>query len=51
MNIGEVLDEPPPAPNGDANGDGKRHNYQDEFVELFNPSTDTIAYVVKNLRR
>ena len=24
--------------NGDANGDGKRHSYQDEFVELFNPS-------------
>ena len=29
--------------NEDANGDGKRHSYLDEFVELLNPSVDAIS--------
>ncbi|HKP86015.1 MAG TPA: lamin tail domain-containing protein, partial [Blastocatellia bacterium] len=34
--INEYLADPPPAPNGDANGDGTRDATQDEFVELVN---------------
>ena len=34
--ISEVLADPPPGLGGDANGEGKRDSYQDEFVELFN---------------
>jgi len=36
----EVLADPPPGPAGDANGDGKRHSYEDEFVELLNQGPD-----------
>lgn len=34
--INEVLADPPPDIEGDANGDGVRHSSQDEFVELVN---------------
>ncbi|MEW6209989.1 MAG: lamin tail domain-containing protein [Acidobacteriota bacterium] len=34
--INEYLADPPPAPDGDANGDGMRSPSQDEFVELVN---------------
>ena len=34
--INEVLADPPPGEQGDANGDGTRDSYQDEFVELLN---------------
>ncbi|HEY7547018.1 MAG TPA: lamin tail domain-containing protein, partial [Blastocatellia bacterium] len=34
--INEYLADPPPAPNGDANGDGVFNTTQDEFVELVN---------------
>ena len=36
VHISKVLADPPPGLGGDANGDGKRDSYQDEFVELFN---------------
>ena len=34
--IQEILADPPPDLEGDANGDGARHHNQDEFVELLN---------------
>jgi hypothetical protein len=34
--INEVLADPPPGDAGDANGDGTRNSYGDEFVELLN---------------
>ncbi len=42
IHISEILADPPPGLAGDANGDGKRHPYADEFVELFNAGTTTI---------
>ena len=41
--ISEVLADLAPGFDGYANGDGKRHSYQDEFVELFYPSADTTS--------
>ena len=41
--ISEVLADPPPGLGGDANGDGKRDSYQDEFVELFNADERAIS--------
>jgi len=41
--INEVLADPPPGSNGDANGDGLRHSYADEFVELLHTGGDTIS--------
>ena len=37
--ISEVLADPP----GDANRDGRHDPYEDEFIELYNASTDTIS--------
>ncbi|MHC5113616.1 MAG: lamin tail domain-containing protein [Planctomycetota bacterium] len=34
--INEILFDPAPAPNGDANGDGDSNATQDEFVEIYN---------------
>ncbi|MCE2447891.1 MAG: lamin tail domain-containing protein, partial [Candidatus Latescibacteria bacterium] len=34
--ISEVLADPPSGAAGDANQDGERHTYQDEFIELYN---------------
>ena len=34
--ISEVLADPPSGLAGDANQDGERHTYQDEFIELYN---------------
>ena len=36
VRIDEVLSDPPPGAPGDANQDGHRHTYEDEFVELYN---------------
>ena len=36
VRIDEVLSDPPPGMRGDANWDGYRHTYEDEFVELHN---------------
>ena len=36
--ISEILADPAPGLDGDANGDGVRHGYEDEFVELRNTS-------------
>jgi hypothetical protein len=41
--INEVLADPPPGLSGDANGDGLRHTYEDEFVELIHTGSDTIS--------
>ncbi len=41
--IRQILADPPSGPTGDANGDGLRHTYQDEFVELVNTGPDTVA--------
>ncbi len=38
MIINEVLADPPPLIEGDANGDGIRDSYDDEFIELINNS-------------
>ena len=40
--ISEVLADPPDGAAGDANGDGSRHSYEDEFVELHNADSDTV---------
>ena len=40
--ISEVLADPPEGPAGDANRDGRRNPYQDEFIELYNAGADTI---------
>ncbi|MFN8176967.1 MAG: lamin tail domain-containing protein [bacterium] len=34
--LNEILADPPPDPNGDANGDGVRSSSDDEFVEIIN---------------
>ncbi len=34
--LNEILADPPPDPEGDANGDGVRHSADDEFVEIVN---------------
>ena len=41
--ISEILADPPSGAAGDANGDGERHTYEDEFIELFNPGPDTLS--------
>ena len=41
--IRQILADPPDGPAGDANGDGLRHTYEDEFVELFYTGSDTLA--------
>lgn len=40
--INEILADPPDGEAGDANRDGVRHTYADEFVELYNAGRDTI---------
>ena len=40
--ISEVLADPPKDLAGDANGDGKRDTYEDEFVELYNAGSAPI---------
>ncbi|MDE2890473.1 MAG: lamin tail domain-containing protein [Gemmatimonadota bacterium] len=39
--ISEILANPAPGAAGDTNADGVRHGFQDEFVELWNPRSDT----------
>ncbi len=39
--VHELLANPASGPNGDANGDGVRHGYHDEFIEVKNAGTDT----------
>ena len=41
--ISEVLADPPDGLAGDANQDGQHHPYEDEFIELYNASSDTIS--------
>ena len=41
--ISEVLADPPSGPAGDANQDGQRDTYEDEFIELYNAGTDPIS--------
>lgn len=42
LHISEVLADPPPGLRGDANGDGRRHTYEDEFVEILNRGRETV---------
>ncbi len=39
--ISEILANPATGSDGDANADGERHGYRDEFVELWNTGPDT----------
>jgi len=39
--INEILADPPDGEDGDANQDGERSTYGDEFVEIFNAGPDT----------
>ncbi len=41
--ISEVLADPPAGAVGDANQDGQRDTYEDEFIELYNAGPDTIS--------
>ena len=41
--ISEVLADPPSGLAGDANRDGVRDTYEDEFIELYNAGADTIS--------
>ena len=41
--ISEVLADPPAGLAGDANRDGQRDRYKDEFIELYNAGPDTIS--------
>ena len=41
--ISEVLADPPEGLAGDANQDGQQDPYEDEFIELYNASADTIS--------
>ncbi len=41
--ISEVLADPPTGDAGDANGDGQRDTYADEFIELYNAGSDAIS--------
>jgi hypothetical protein len=40
--INEILADPPDGEDGDANGDGERNTYGDEFVEIYNAGSDTV---------
>ena len=39
--INEILADPASGLEGDTNGDGRRHGYEDEFVELWNSGSET----------
>ena len=41
--ISEVLADPPSGAAGDANQDGQRNGYEDEFIELYNADTNPIS--------
>jgi hypothetical protein len=41
--IDEILADPPAGIDGDANRDGERHTYHDEFVELFNTGSQPVS--------
>ena len=41
--ISEVLADPPSGAAGDANQDGQRDGYEDEFIELYNADTNPIS--------
>ena len=41
--ISEVLADPPSALAGDANRDGRRDTYEDEFIELYNAGSEPIS--------
>ena len=41
--VNEVLADPPSGDRGDANRDGGRHNSKDEFIEILNTGSKTIA--------
>ena len=41
--IDEVLADPPSGTTGDANQDGTRKTYEDEFIELYNSGPDTVS--------
>lgn len=47
----EILYDPPPGINGDANGDGVRQPQEDEFIEFFNsnPDLDISGYTISDL--
>ena len=40
--ISEVLADPPNGLAGDANGDGKRDGYEDDFIELYNTGSEAV---------
>jgi hypothetical protein len=49
--INEILADPPSGPDGDANGDGTRGTFDDEFVEIYNTSSqdvDLSGYVIED---
>lgn len=50
LRVAEVLADPPPGAAGDANGDGERHSYEDEFVELVNEGPDPVELAGLELR-
>ncbi|MDE0965168.1 MAG: lamin tail domain-containing protein [Candidatus Latescibacteria bacterium] len=41
--IDEILADPPPGITGDANQDGTRKTYEDEFIEIYNTGPDTVS--------
>ena len=41
--INEILADPPSGDRGDANRDGAQNSYEDEFVEILNTGSNTIA--------
>ncbi len=43
LRINEILADPADGTDGDANGDGVRHQYQDEFIELVNTTGQDIV--------
>ena len=49
--ISEILADPPTGEAGDANGDGARDTYEDEFIELYNAGTDPISLAAVATRR
>ncbi|MCK4547060.1 MAG: lamin tail domain-containing protein [Candidatus Eisenbacteria sp.] len=42
ITINEILADPPEGESGDANRDGERETYGDEFVEIYNAGPDTV---------
>lgn len=50
LRINEILADPASGPEGDANGDGVRHTYDDEFVEIVNVGSVAVDLAGWSLR-